>query len=70
LPGIVWYERKSDGSFVPHIFSDDYCDRPTLEVGDIDGDGRLDVITGTAWLGQPPAGRPPIAVDIWRQIPR
>jgi len=70
LPGIVWYERKPDGSFVAHIFSDDYCDRPTLEVGDIDGDGRLDVITGTAWLGQPPAGRTPIAVDIWRQIPR
>jgi hypothetical protein len=70
LPGIAWYERTSDGSFIPHFLSNDFCDRPTLEVGDIDGDGHLDVITGTAWLGKPPAGRPPIAVDVWRQIPR
>lgn len=68
LPGIAWYERLDDGSFAPHVVSEEGCDRPTLDVADFDGDGRLDIITGTAWLGQPPAGQPPIAVDIWRQI--
>ncbi len=68
LPGIAWYERLKDGTFTPHVIDERGCDRPTLEVGDFDGDGRLDIITGTAWLGRPPAGQKPIAVDIWRQV--
>lgn len=67
LPGLAWYEQKSPGVFVPHALADDHCDRPTLDLGDIDGDGRPDIVVGTAWLGRPPAGRPPIAVEIWRQ---
>lgn len=69
LPGVIWYEQVSSGSFQAHVLSDDPCDHPTLEIGDIDGDGRLDVITGTAWLGTPPTDRPAVAVGIWRQIP-
>ena len=67
LPGVVWFERKTDGSFEPHPLIDDSCDHPTLEIGDVNGDGRLDVITGTAWLGKPPSGREPTAVQIWLQ---
>ncbi len=67
LPGVVWFERKADGSFEPHPLVDDSCDHPTLEVGDVNGDGRLDVITGTAWLGKPPSGREPSAVQVWVQ---
>jgi tetratricopeptide (TPR) repeat protein len=67
LPGVVWFERKTDGSFEPHPLVDDSCDHPTLEVGDVNGDGRLDVITGTAWLGKPPSGREPNAVQVWVQ---
>lgn len=67
LPGLAWYEQKSAGVFAPHVLADDHCDRPTLDLGDIDGDGRPDIVTGTAWLGRPPSGRPPIAVEVWRQ---
>jgi len=67
LPGLAWYEQRPGGVFVPHALAADHCDRPTLDVGDIDGDGRPEIVTGTAWLGRPPAGRPPIAVEIWRQ---
>lgn len=67
LPGLAWYEQKSPGVFLPHRLADDHCDRPTLDLGDIDGDGRPDIVTGTAWLGRPPSGRPPVAVEIWRQ---
>ena len=67
LPGVVWFERKEDGSFEPHPLIDDACDHPTVELGDVNGDGRLDVITGTAWLGTPPTGREPTAVEVWVQ---
>ena len=68
LPGVAWYERAADGTFIPHVISETGCDRPTLEIGDVDGDGKLDVITGTAWLGGPPQGVAPVAVDLWRQL--
>lgn len=67
LPGLAWYEQKSPEVFVPHLVADDHCDRPTLDLGDIDGDGRPDIVAGTAWLGRPPAARPPVAVEVWRQ---
>ena len=52
LPGVVWFEQTTKNSFVPHTLIDDSCDHPTIEVGDVNGDDRLDVITGTAWLGK------------------
>lgn len=67
LPGVVWFERKDNGSFEPHVLIDDSCDHPTLDVGDVNGDGRLDVITGTTWLGKAPNGRNPTAVQVWVQ---
>lgn len=67
LPGVIWFERMADGSFEPHPLIDDSCDHPTVELGDVNGDGRLDVITGTAWLGTPPTGREPAAVEVWVQ---
>ena len=66
LPGVAWYEQVSPGVFEPRILADDHCDRPTLDLGDFDADGRPDIIVGNGWLGKPPTGRPPIAVDIWR----
>jgi tetratricopeptide (TPR) repeat protein len=68
LPGVSWYEQTEGGSFIPHVISETGCDRPTLTIGDIDGDGKLDVVTGTAWLGAPPDGVEPVAVDLWRQV--
>ena len=67
LPGVVWFEQTSPGVFTPGVVRNDACDHPTLEVGDIDSDGLLDVITGTAWLGTPPTDRSPLAVEILRQ---
>ena len=67
LPGLVWFEQTSAGAFTPRVLRDDACDHPTLEIGDIDADGLLDVITGTAWLGTAPTDRGALAVEILRQ---
>ncbi len=67
VPGVVWYEQTSKGSFEAHVLSHDACDHATLEIGDIDGDGRLEVIVGTVWLGKVPTGRPPVSVEIWKR---
>jgi tetratricopeptide (TPR) repeat protein len=67
LPGLAWYEQTPGGLFRAHALAEDHCDRPTLDLGDFDGDGRIDIFAGTAWLGKPPAGRPPVALEIWRQ---
>ena len=67
LPGAVWFEQTDKASFEPHVLIDQACDIPTLDLGDVDGDGRLDVITGAAWLGTPPTDRQPAAVQIWLQ---
>ncbi len=66
LPGIVWYEQVSPGVFLAFPFPDDTCYHPTLEAGDIDGDGNIEVITGSIWLRSSPFSLQSSSVDIWR----
>jgi hypothetical protein len=65
-PGLVWFEQVSRGEFRAHPFPDDTCYHPTLEVGDIDGDGSLAVITGTLWIRPSAFSVQSGSVDIWR----
>lgn len=42
-----WYERRADGSWVPHhLLGEDEVHGHTLRVADIDGDGNLDIFCG------------------------
>ena len=49
--GLVWYENPS---WVPHVISDQPGFRTDHEAGDVDRDGRMDVVS----LGTDPSGKP------------
>ena len=67
LSGVVWYQQTEPGSFQPRSLSELPCDYATLELGDIDNDGRIDIILGN--LGLPREGTEWELVQIWRQLP-
>ena len=67
LSGVVWYEQTEPGSFQPRSLADIPCDYITLELGDVDGDGRTDIILGN--FGQAREGVEWELVQIWRQRP-
>ena len=67
LSGLVWYEQTEPGSFQPRSLVDLPCDYATLELGDIDNAGRVDIILGN--MGLPLKGTEWEEVQIWRQLP-
>ena len=67
LSGVVWYEQTRPGSFQPRSLAAIPCDYVTLELGDIDGDGRTDIILGNFGLAR--EGVEWELVQIWQQEP-
>lgn len=68
LSGIVWYEQTAKGEFQKHKLVDIRCDFPTLDVGDFNGDGLLDVMAGNL-MGLPGKdGSDPGLIEIFEQI--
>ena len=67
LSGVVWYEQTEPGSFQARSFLELPCNYATLELGDVDSDGRLDIILGN--MGLPLEGTEWEEIQIWRQLP-
>ena len=61
LPALVWLEQTKPGVFVKHTIEMGSPRHATLDVGDIDGDGRPDIVTGTFSLEEKAASW----VDVW-----
>jgi len=46
LDSIVWLEQTGPGRFARHVIEQAACHHVTLEAGDFDGDGDVDLVTG------------------------
>jgi hypothetical protein len=62
LPALVWLEQTKPGVFVKHTIEMGFPRHATLDVGDINGDGLPDIVTGTFSIEEKAAAS---WVDLW-----
>lgn len=48
--GIFWYEQTPEGGWKQHLIDDSWTQAHSLSLGDIDGDGTPDLVTGKRFM--------------------
>ena len=56
LPSVVWLEQTRPGVFERHVLEAGLPVHATLDVGDLDGDGDMDIVVGNFTLDTPAEG--------------
>jgi hypothetical protein len=64
LASLVWLEQTTPGHFERHTIEKGSPTHATLDVGDLDGDGKPDIAVGWFALGKPLGAW----IDLWRNL--
>jgi hypothetical protein len=69
--GVLWLEQKAGGQWTKHVIDDSWSQAHALSIADLNGDGRMDLITGKRYMahnGRDPGEREPLGIYWYESI--